>query len=81
MTGRANIEYAVWTAFAVPTLKLVQPHLKIGAMIVADNVVKSQEGYKDVMAYLDDPVNGFKRTTAPYGGGLEIAVYVGHEGT
>jgi hypothetical protein len=42
-----------------------------------DNFVAANEGYKDFTLYVDDPGNGFKRTTAPYSGGLEIIVYVG----
>jgi hypothetical protein len=47
-------------------------------MIVADNVLAASKGYKDLMAYLDEPINGFKRTTVPYSGGLEVAVFVGN---
>ncbi len=65
----------------MPTLALVQPHLKVGAMVVVDNIISSSEGYKDLMAYLDNPKNGFKSTTAPYSGGLHIAVYVGQQST
>lgn len=63
----------------MPALKLVAPKMKVGAMVVADNTVAAAQGYKDLIAYLDDPANGFKRTTAPYAGGLEIAVYVGRD--
>ncbi|KAI1470911.1 S-adenosyl-L-methionine-dependent methyltransferase [Daldinia caldariorum] len=66
----------IWTPLALPTLTLVHPRMKIGAMVVADNV-SAAEGYKDLLSYLDDPANGFKMTTAPYSGGLLIAVYVG----
>ncbi|KAI1097609.1 S-adenosyl-L-methionine-dependent methyltransferase [Jackrogersella minutella] len=67
----------IWTPLALPTLKLVHPHLKIGAMVVADNTVEAAAGYKDLVAYLEDSANGFKTTTAPYSGGLLIAVYLG----
>jgi hypothetical protein len=46
-------------------------------MVVAYNVVASSEGYANLMAHFTDPKNGFKTTTAPYAGGLHIAVYVG----
>lgn len=61
----------------MPTLRLVQPHLKIGAMVVADNIIAGKAGYQELMAHLEDPRNGFKITTAPYSGGLCIAVYLG----
>ncbi|KAI1386762.1 S-adenosyl-L-methionine-dependent methyltransferase [Hypoxylon trugodes] len=67
----------IWTPLALPTLKLVQPNLKIGATIVTDNTIEAAKGYEELVAYLGDPSNGFKTTTAPYSGGLLIAVYVG----
>ncbi|KAK6957956.1 hypothetical protein Daesc_000747 [Daldinia eschscholtzii] len=67
----------VWTPLALPTLTLVHPRLKIGAMVVADNTTMAADGYKDLTSYLEDPANGFKMTTAPYSGGLLIAVYIG----
>lgn len=62
---------------ALPTLALVHPRMKAGAMVVADNNVVAASGYKDLVAYLEDPSNGFRMTTAPYTRGLLIAVYVG----
>ena len=32
--------------------------------------------YKEFLAYLHDPKNGFKTTTSPYSGGFEIGVYL-----
>ncbi|KAF7319529.1 O-methyltransferase protein [Mycena chlorophos] len=67
----------IWATLALPTLKLVQPRLKIGATIVADNITSAATDYADLLAYMQDPKNGFRCTTAPYAGGLYIAVYVG----
>ncbi|KAI1650438.1 S-adenosyl-L-methionine-dependent methyltransferase [Daldinia loculata] len=67
----------IWTPLALPTLVLVHPRLKVGAMVVADNTIVAADGYKDLVSYLEDPANGFKMTTAPFSGGLLIAVYVG----
>ncbi|KAK8045635.1 S-adenosyl-L-methionine-dependent methyltransferase [Apiospora rasikravindrae] len=86
-TLRTNLPEAVdfllldiWAYLALPALRLVKPKMRIGATVVADNVVAAQESYGDLLAYLDDPANGFKRSTAPYPGGLLIAVYVGSSG-
>ncbi|KAF4808405.1 hypothetical protein CGCSCA5_v012424 [Colletotrichum siamense] len=68
----------IWSALALPTLKVIKTRLKPGALIVADNVVSSKVGYADLIAYLDDPRNRFKTTTAPYSGGLLVAVYTGN---
>ncbi|KAK7530708.1 O-methyltransferase [Phyllosticta citribraziliensis] len=67
----------IWSPLALPALKLVQPRLKTGAMVVVDNVVVSAEEYRDLLAYLNDSGIGFRCTTAPYTGGLLIAVYMG----
>lgn len=67
----------VWSPLALPTLRIVQPHFKFGATIVVDNNITSKSGYKDLFDYMEDPSNGFRGTSAPYEGGLYIAVYVG----
>ncbi|KAK8209479.1 S-adenosyl-L-methionine-dependent methyltransferase [Phyllosticta capitalensis] len=67
----------IWTPLALPTLKLVHPRLKVGAMVVIDNVASCIEGYGDLLAFLETPSNGFRATTAPYSGGLHVAVYIG----
>ncbi|KAH6884385.1 S-adenosyl-L-methionine-dependent methyltransferase [Thelonectria olida] len=69
----------IWTPLALPALSLVHSRLKVGAMVVVDNYVAAAEGYKDLRAFLDDPKNGFKVTTAPYPGGVCIAVYIGRQ--
>lgn len=69
----------VWTPLALPALKLVHSKLRVGAQIVVDNWISSAKGYVDLKTYLEDPQNGFKITTAPYEGGLTIAVYVGRK--
>ncbi|KAL0937032.1 O-methyltransferase [Colletotrichum truncatum] len=68
----------IWSVLAMPALAAVKPHLKPGALVVADNIVSSSAGYKDFIAHLSDPRNGFKSTTAPYPGGLHIAIYIGN---
>ncbi|KAJ7230098.1 S-adenosyl-L-methionine-dependent methyltransferase [Mycena pura] len=67
----------IWAVLAMPTLALVKPRLRIGALVIVDNVIAGAAGYKDLLLYLDDPNNGFRSTTAPYPGGLCVAVYVG----
>ncbi|KAF5599637.1 hypothetical protein FPANT_3224 [Fusarium pseudoanthophilum] len=67
----------IWSSLALPTLQVVQPRLKKGATIVVDNIVSSAAGYEDLVHYLSDTNNGFRTTTAPYDGGLLIAVYTG----
>ncbi|KXJ86839.1 S-adenosyl-L-methionine-dependent methyltransferase [Microdochium bolleyi] len=67
----------IWTPLAMPTLNLVKPRMTVGSLVVADNNIAAKTGYKDLVTYLENPENGFRITTAPYDGGLLVAVYVG----
>ncbi|OLN97698.1 hypothetical protein CCHL11_09162 [Colletotrichum chlorophyti] len=67
----------IWSVLAMPTMCLVKPRLKVGALIVVDNIIAGSAGYTDLLAYLDNPENGFRSTTVPYSGGLHVAVYLG----
>ncbi|KAI1759100.1 O-methyltransferase [Hypoxylon sp. FL1150] len=69
----------IWSALAMPTLAVVKPRLRKGALVVVDNTIVGKTGYTDLMEHFADPKNGFRSTTAPYTGGLHIAVYVGTE--
>lgn len=64
---------------ALPTLKLVKPHLKKGAIVLADNVEAAKEGYRDLLEYVGRPDSGFRSTILPYGGGFQMLVYVGFD--
>jgi hypothetical protein len=66
----------VWTPLALPTLQIIKPRLRQGAMILVDNTTWAKPMYKDLLDYLHDPANGFRTTTAPYKGGFEVAVYL-----
>ncbi|KAJ5702114.1 hypothetical protein N7488_009662 [Penicillium malachiteum] len=65
----------IWTPLALPALKLVEPHFRPGAMIIADNTIKAAAGYSELFAYVDAPDSRFRRITMPYAGGLEMIVY------
>lgn len=61
---------------ALPTLQLVQPRLRYGAVIIADNTIRSAASYKDLLTYMRAPNSGFINLTLPYNNGLEMSVYV-----
>ncbi|KAJ5237186.1 hypothetical protein N7489_007277 [Penicillium chrysogenum] len=65
----------IWTPLALPALKLVQPHLRPGAVIVADNTVMAADRYQELFAYVDAEGSGFRRVTMPYKGGMDMIVY------
>ncbi|KXL41579.1 hypothetical protein M433DRAFT_58205, partial [Acidomyces richmondensis BFW] len=66
----------IWTPLALPTLKLVQPRLKHGAIVVTDNVGVAKFLYKDFLNYIRTPENGFRTLKMPFSGGLELSVYM-----
>ena len=66
----------IWTEMARPALELVAPHLRPGALVVADNTTQFREAYRHFLDFVADPKNGLKSLTLPYDGGLELVVKV-----
>jgi len=66
----------IWTEMARPALELIFPHLRPGAVIVADNTNQVRHGYQDFFAFVNDPANGLRTMTLPFEGGLEFTVKV-----
>ncbi len=66
----------IWTEMARPALELVAPHLRPGAVIVADNTDQFREAYRHFFAFVEDPKNGLKTMTLPFENGLELVVKV-----
>ena len=59
----------------LPALKLVQPHLRHGAVVITDNSISSAKRYEDLLSYMRNPGSGFANLTLPYSNGLEMSVY------
>ncbi len=57
----------------LPVLKLLEPHLKAGALVIAENAFEQAGGY---LAYVRDPANGYLSMSLPIdeGRGNELAV-------
>ena len=64
----------IWIAMARPALEMVAMHLRPGAIVVCDNTQQYRSDYADYFALLNDPANGFRTMTLPFGGGLEFSV-------
>ncbi len=62
-----------WSLY-LPVLKLIEPHLRSGAMILGENAFA-----QDYLGYVRDPANGYMAYTLPIdvGRGNEFAVKVG----
>ena len=66
----------IWTEMARPAIELIGPHMRVGAVVIADNVSQFTEPYEDYFAYINDPANKFSTMTLPFAGGLEMSVRV-----
>jgi predicted O-methyltransferase YrrM len=64
----------IWIPMARPALELVAPHLRRGAIVLADNTTQFREAYADYFAFVNDPKNGLRTQTLPFEGGLELTV-------
>ena len=62
----------IWITMARPALELVTPHLRPGAIVIADNTRQYRGEYADYFAFLD--AQGFRTMTLPFDGGLEMSV-------
>jgi predicted O-methyltransferase YrrM len=62
----------IWITMARPALELVTPHLRPGAIVIADNTAQYRGEYADYFAFLD--AHGFRTMTLPFDGGLEMSV-------
>lgn len=64
----------IWTEMARPALELIAPHLRPGAIIVADNTAQFRHAYRHFFEFVEDPKYGLRSLTLPYEGGLELVV-------
>ena len=64
----------IWTEMARPAIELIGPHLRPGAVVIADNTTQFAAAYADYIAYLNDPANAFRTQTLPFANGLEFTV-------
>ena len=62
----------IWITMARPALELVTPHLRPGAVVIADNTRQYRSEYADYFAFLE--AQGFRTMTLPFDGGLEMSV-------
>ncbi|KAJ7781965.1 S-adenosyl-L-methionine-dependent methyltransferase [Mycena maculata] len=65
----------IWAKLALPTLTLMQPKLRPGAVVLVDNTVAAAGGYKELLEYMKAPGSGFTNIVVPYSGGFEMSVY------
>ena len=65
----------IWTEMARPAIELIGPHLRPGAVVLADNTGGIfRHAYRHFFEYIDDANNGLTHMTLPFQGGLEMVV-------
>jgi len=62
----------IWTPLAAPAIALVAPHMRKGAVVIADNTDTYRQAYGDYFSFLS--ANVFSTLTLPFDGGLEMSV-------
>ncbi|KAI1152729.1 O-methyltransferase [Nemania diffusa] len=67
--------FDIWTPMALPTLRVLEPNLKKGTVLVVDNVVSAVDGYRDFHEYIKTHRDTYRSLVLPYAGGLEFIVY------
>ncbi len=57
-------------------LQLLAPHVRVGGMVMADNVGSFPVEMGEYVAWVQDPANGFASATLPLRGGTELSLRV-----
>ncbi|NOK62121.1 MAG: O-methyltransferase [Chloroflexi bacterium AL-W] len=65
-----------WPHLALDILKLVDPYIRKGGIVVTDNVRSFKEALYPYITYLQNPQNGYRTSILDLGGGTALAVKV-----
>jgi predicted O-methyltransferase YrrM len=60
----------------LPVLQLVAPHLRVGGIVIADNVGAFWGDHREYLAWVRDPVNGFQSAMLAMNEGTALSVKV-----
>ena len=66
-----------WKDLYLPVLKTVEPHLRPGALVVADDLDIFPEAHKPYLGYVRNPGNGYASVELPLGDRLEVSLRIG----
>jgi predicted O-methyltransferase YrrM len=66
-----------WKDLYLPLLKLLQPRLRRGAVVLGDNIYTFRKSLRPYVEYVQSGRNGFESVTLPLKDGLEYSVYAG----
>ncbi|WNE98351.1 class I SAM-dependent methyltransferase [Streptomyces luomodiensis] len=62
-----------WKDLCLPVLRLLEPRLRSGSLVVADDVDQGQGLLRPYLEYVRDPSNGYHNVTFPIEDGMEIS--------
>lgn len=63
-----------WKELYLPLLKMLEPKLKAGALVAADDIELFPEALKPYLDYVREPANGYVSVTFPVGDAVELSV-------
>ena len=66
----------IWSEAVMPAMVNIAPHLRQGAVIIADNTESARRGYEAYFTFIADSKNRLRTLTLPFSGGLEMTVRV-----
>lgn len=62
-----------WKDLCLPVLRMLEPRLRPGALVVADDVDQGEGLLRSYLDYVRDPANGYQNVTFPIEDGMEIS--------
>jgi predicted O-methyltransferase YrrM len=65
-----------WKDLYLPVLRLLEPRLAPGALVVADDTISMADEMPDYLSYVRDPAHGYLSVSFPESDGLEITCRV-----
>jgi predicted O-methyltransferase YrrM len=66
-----------WKELYLPVLKLIEPNLREGALLVADNLSLAERELKPFVEYVSKGENGYVSMELPIGDKLELSLWLG----
>ncbi|MCK9877028.1 class I SAM-dependent methyltransferase [Frankia sp. AgPm24] len=63
-----------WNQLYLPLLRVLEPHLAPGALVVADDVTLFAQETHGYLEYVHDPANGYLGLPVPIDDGLDLAI-------
>jgi len=63
-----------WKDLYLPVLKMLEPKLKAGALVAADDIHLFPEALQKYLDYVREPANGYVSVTFPEGDAVEVSV-------